>query len=496
MARQRRNTITSATMASPSKAMMIIACCIVTVFLLFFFTSYAVAESHEVTKATQLYEQGEFKALKQLQQQIHQAHRDSHTVDSLVEIAHRIEHDFSLNEHEVDSLLLRHGMPYTSEEKTTWENNGWLECKRINGQKWYFSRSVSNLKLRLQQQNDSITHSPAPLDHLTKFRLQHTAHIIADRKQNGECVDPIRYTITYTISVHPDATAPGDTIRCWMPYPKENHPRQSEIHLWSTFPSSFIIAPDSVGQRSIYFEQMAKKGEPTLFTIRYSFCEKAQSFNLTKIHPHPYDTASPLYKTYTQEQLPHLVFTKEISQLADSVTKGISDPVGIVTKIYQWINRNIIWSGALEYSTISSIPHYVLQNRKGDCGMQTLLFMSMARYKGIPVRWQSGWMMHPGEVNLHDWCEVYYQGIGWVPVDVSFGLQPSGNQQIRDFYMSGIDSYRLIINDAISSPFVPTKKFMRSEPVDFQRGEVETSKGNLYFDQWNYSMKVEYDHKP
>lgn len=101
-------------------------------------------------------------------------------------------------------------------------------------------------------------------------------------------------------------------------------------------------------------------------------------------------------------------------------------------------------------------------------------------------------MMHPKEVNLHDWCEVYYQGVGWVPLDMSFNLQKSNNIREKEFYISGIDAYRLIINDAISTQLVPKKKFARSEPYDFQRGEVEWSGGNLYFNKWNYRMNVEY----
>jgi len=124
--------------------------------------------------------------------------------------------------------------------------------------------------------------------------------------------------------------------------------------------------------------------------------------------------------------------------------------------------------------------------------MQTMLFMAMARYQHIPVKWQSGWMMHPHEVNLHDWCEVYYDGIGWVPLDMSFNLQKSDNLSEKEFYISGIDAYRLIINDGIGSRLVPGKKFPRSEPFDFQRGEVEWRGGNLYFDQWDYHMNVEY----
>jgi len=124
--------------------------------------------------------------------------------------------------------------------------------------------------------------------------------------------------------------------------------------------------------------------------------------------------------------------------------------------------------------------------------MQTLLFMSMARCQGIPVKWQSGWNMCPERVNLHDWCEVYYQGVGWVPLDMSFNLQPSTDLRQKEFYISGIDAYRLIVNDGIGATFVPAKKFPRSEPYDFQRGEVEWRNGNLYFDQWDYNMKVDY----
>jgi hypothetical protein len=157
-----------------------------------------------------------------------------------------------------------------------------------------------------------------------------------------------------------------------------------------------------------------------------------------------------------------------------------------------WFKKNIPWTGALEYSTMPNIPEYVISNRRGDCGMQTLLFMSMLRYKGIPVRWQSGWMVPPGSENLHDWCEVYFEGTGWVPADVSYDLQDSGIPALKEFYLSGIDSYRLIANDGISGSFIPGKKFLRSDPYDFQRGEVEWKGGNLYYDQWDYEMEIEY----
>ena len=113
------------------------------------------------------------------------------------------------------------------------------------------------------------------------------------------------------------------------------------------------------------------------------------------------------------------------------------------------------------------------------------------RSLGVPARWESGWMLHPGELNLHDWAEVYYEGIGWLPVDVSFGrYTTSDNKDITGFYSHGIDAHRFAANKAVGSEFFPPKRFVRSETVDFQTGEVESKKGNLYYPAWKYRMEL------
>jgi len=101
-------------------------------------------------------------------------------------------------------------------------------------------------------------------------------------------------------------------------------------------------------------------------------------------------------------------------------------------------------------------------------------------------------MIPPGAENLHDWCEVFFEGVGWVPADVSYDLQNSGIKGIREYYLSGIDSYRMIVNDGVAGNLYPQKQYLRSEPYDFQRGEIEWKGGNLYFDKWDYDIKIEY----
>jgi hypothetical protein len=417
-----------------------------------------------------------------------------HKSDSISQIAERIDLDFPFTESMIDQQLKERYGALTSDEKKEWEKKNWLEWKTIDGENKYFSRAVSNLGLiRSFYLERSRRDSLDAADPEIVYRKKHTQSIIKASENELKPVLPVNLTISYTITVNADAVPAGETVRCWLPFPKENHPRQQNVRFLSASNKDLILAPDSSTHRTIYMETKAEKGLPVIFNVSYSYQSYGQYFDQDNMNITPYDRSSALYKEYTLEQLPHICFSENIKHLTDSITGLEESPFEIVRKIYTWFTNNIPWAGAQEYSIIPNIPEYVIQNRRGDCGMQTFLFMSMLRYKGIPVRWQSGWKVPPDAKNLHDWCEIYFEGTGWVPADISYGLQYSNDKKTREFYMSGIDSYRLIINEGIAGRLFPEKKFLRSEPFDFQRGEVEWSRGNLYFDKWDYNMEIIYN---
>ena len=102
-------------------------------------------------------------------------------------------------------------------------------------------------------------------------------------------------------------------------------------------------------------------------------------------------------------------------------------------------------------------------------------------------------MMHPRAWNLHDWAEVYFEGVGWVPVDQSFGIPAfARNADEEYFFLGGIDSLAHDCKYRLWHAVSARKKYPRSETVDFQRGEVEWEGGNLYFPQWSYHMDIDY----
>mgnify|MGYP000800562498 CR=1 FL=1 len=184
---------------------------------------------------------------------------------------------------------------------------------------------------------------------------------------------------------------------------------------------------------------------------------------------------------------------KDVEGIGGNLLGGVKNPYLKAKRIFRWVNDNFPWASAREYSTIENIPEYVLDNRHGDCGQVSLLFITLCRISGIPAHFQSGFMMHPRAWNLHDWAEVYFEGVGWVPVDQSFGIPAfARNADEEYFFLGGIDSWRMIVNTDYGMPLQPEKQYPRSETVDFQRGEVEWEGGNLYFPQWGYHMDIDY----
>jgi len=301
--------------------------------------------------------------------------------------------------------------------------------------------------------------------------------------------------VTFTLTVPAYTLRAGKTLRCWLPYPRTDAARQGDVRLIEAgvdgkpLPEDRIVFSDpSCPHSSLYMEGRTHHDRPTVFHEVFEYTSRGEWHPMEEGSAQPYRTEDPEYQEYTAEESPHVVFSPRIRALADSLTAGIGDPYLQALAIYTWIDDNIPWASAREYSTIPNIPEYVLDVRHGDCGQQTLLLMTLCRAKGIPIRWQSGLMMHPGSGNLHDWAEIYFEGCGWMPVDQSFGRTAYGGT----FFLGGIEPYRMIVNNGFGAALSPAKKFPRSDTVDFQRGEVEWERGNLYYNQWSYSFDIEY----
>ena len=233
-------------------------------------------------------------------------------LDSLQEIIYRVRYDFSLNEQQVKEQLGQYFDNPDDSVIVRWERSGRLEMRYIDGEKRYFKNAVGNLcrfiAFDLAKESDKASSFSAKNDSLGAFCLRHTARVIVASRGFSNPVEVQNMEITYWLTVKPNAVPGGKMIRCWLPAPREGSVRQTGFKRLKSDPENSVLSPGNYLQRTFYMEKKAVKDRPTRFLVQFSLQTKAQYFNLNPEDIKPYDENSAIYRDYTKERAPHLVF--------------------------------------------------------------------------------------------------------------------------------------------------------------------------------------------
>lgn len=409
----------------------------------------------------------------------------------------RIKKDFPLSREALFAALNKAVKGLTEREFEQWLQEGRFDSRQFDGERRFMVSSVSNLFWRYPEL--SRRRVPRKDTAALERRVLQTAREIkaAAAAEQKPYVLPKTFEVTMAVTAEPGAAPDGETIRAWLPIPRE-YPFQAQYEFLSASSPVLHTDPAQSSIRSVLLQQAAKKNEPTRFSIRYRYTAEGVSFNLRPETVHPSPITDPELAKFTGEA-PHIVFTPQMRTLSEKVAGNETNPCVKAKRFYDWIAENIKYSYAIEYSTIRNIGEYCRDKGYGDCGQEALLFMTLCRLNGIPARWQSGWNTFPGGQSIHDWSEIYLAPYGWVPVDPYMGifamryatsLKPEQRLEIRDFYFGGLDQYRMIANSDHNQVLSPQKQSLRSDNVDFQRGELEWGSHNIYLDKYSYELSV------
>lgn len=409
----------------------------------------------------------------------------------------RIKKDFPYTEAQLFKELAKSVKGLTEQEYQQWLAEGRFDSRTIDGQRRFMAESVSNLFFRYPELY--ARHIP-PVDRSKEQRLhwqtcvEIKAAALAEKKPY---VLPKRFDTVMRVAADSNVVPAGETVRAWLPIPRE-YPFQDAFELLSSSPALKHLDDSRSESRSAYFEKLAVQDKPTEFKIEYAYTTHGVWFDIDPSLVGPSNPNDPALRAYTHEA-PHVLFTPEMRALSKEIAGDEANPARKAKAFYDWIAAHIKYSYAIEYSTIRNISEYCRSHGYGDCGQEALLFITLCRLNGIPARWQSGWNTFPGEKTIHDWTEIYLAPYGWVPVDPYMGvyamryataLTPEQRKEVRDFYFGGLDQYRMIANGDHNQTLHPPKRTLRSDNVDFQRGELEWDNHNIYFDHYSYDLEV------
>jgi transglutaminase-like putative cysteine protease len=407
------------------------------------------------------------------------------------DIIRRTRREYSASEGDLLQILKPSIPDLTAQDLVKWREAGGVQFRMIDGKVGYFRREPSNIFRFNEEAKARRVNGPTKVSHFTL--TDHLAQVIQAAEKSGKTeVLPIKHRIVFTVAVPPGAggAKAGSIARIWLPCPQE-YRQQKNVELIGSDPPAAKVAENGVAHRTLYYEQKIEDpSKPIVVRAIFSYVSYAYYPVLSDERARPL-AASAEMGQYLSERLPHIALTPELRAKVKEIVGEESNPLARARKIFHWINGNVRYCAEEEYGVIPSISQKALTSLKGDCGVQGTLFVTMCRAAGIPARWQSGWETKPVDWNMHDWAEFYVEPWGWLPADVSYGRQKSDDPKVREFYFGHQDSYRMIVNSDYGRELVPPKQSLRSEPADFQRGEVEIDGKNLYFDEWDYDFKFE-----
>jgi hypothetical protein len=413
-----------------------------------------------------------------------------------IERNRRIPLDYKLDESQLYAELSKSIKGFGKNEFVKWQKEGRFDIKVVNGQKRFMNSSKSNLFFRYPELNARRIDYNSNINFANE--VYNTISRIKSTKASGDGVVrlPYKMQISHSLTLNKGVANKGTKLSCWLPFPIAFESQSNIKLIRSSYPVK-SIGNEKSSISSAYFEITTANDKPGPFEIEYSYISYSNYRKVDSLKVAKYDLDSDVYKKYTVEE-PHILFSDKMTRQARLIVGSEINPYIKANKIYDWICDNVKYSYSVEYSTIRNIGEYTLEKGYGDCGQEAILFISLCRSEGIPARWQSGFAAYKNRQFIHDWAEIYIEPYGWIPVDVYMGvyftsvsnvLNSKKSREVRDFYFGNMDYFRMVANKGHSLGLKPDKRYLRSDTVDFQRGEIEGGK-NFYFDEWKYSWKV------
>lgn len=149
-----------------------------------------------------------------------------------------------------------------------------------------------------------------------------------------------------------------------------------------------------------------------------------------------------VYKNYTEIPEGHQDLLKQELGYKGSQKKGHIDYYAAIKKITEYLDDNVIYTDLAEGPESGDlITTFLTKEKKGWAVHYAAAGTIMFRYYGIPARYVEGYLITPSDVshakvsetndgkasktmeipasNGHAWTEIYVDGIGWVPIELT-----------------------------------------------------------------------------
>ncbi|MBI83022.1 MAG: transglutaminase [Planctomycetaceae bacterium] len=272
------------------------------------------------------------------------------------------------------------------------------------------------------------------------FCLALGSTIFAGQRQGRSTGAPKSRTFRLDYGASLSELPPNARVRVWLPVPQSNdHQKITVVKTQLPTAGQTAIEP-TYGNKILYFETADPPSGRLAFKVsylvhRHEIRALKGETGQTKLT----DEQRNLFLA-AQKRVP---LTGKPFDLLNGVTFS-SDPLTLARTLYDRVDDHVRYD--------KSRPGYghgdvlwVCDSRFGNCTDFHSLFISWARAKGLPTRFEIGFPLPPqrGAGNIggyHCWALFYSAEKGWVPVDIS---EADKHPQLKDYFFGNLTEDRV-----------------------------------------------------
>jgi transglutaminase-like putative cysteine protease len=267
-------------------------------------------------------------------------------------------------------------------------------------------------------------------------------------KKEGE---PRSRSFLFTYAAKVSDLAPGAKARIWLPVPPSNAEQDVEI-VYKDLPAEGKISREpQFDNQILYVEAAADKDGTIPLKINYRVLRREVRGGKDKITEDEKQMArllQPDARVPIDGKPLELIKDKDVPKDQLAAARLFYD---VVNGHMRYSNEGAGWG--------NGDSNWACDSGYGNCTDFHSLFMSLARSRKIPTKFEIGFPLPEkrgsGDIpGYHCWAWFHPEGKGWVPVDIS-EANKSKDAKVRDYYFGNLTEDRVLFSTGRDLNLVP-----------------------------------------
>lgn len=257
---------------------------------------------------------------------------------------------------------------------------------------------------------------------------------------------------------------PRDVVRIWLPCPSSSE-YQEIVRADAAAPGriSENVEP-RMGNRILYLESPLPASGELVVTVPYEVTRREVlpgPSPSTAIAPKTFDAASRELFLSANSLVPT---TGKPLQLLEGKTLA-TDPMALARQLYDIVDNHVSYKKEGK-GWGRGDTNWVCDSGYGNCTDFHSLFMSLARSRGIPARFEIGFSIPTDKsegpvTGYHCWAWFHTNEAGWTPVDIS---EADKHPELKDYYFGGLTADRVTFSIGRDLELIPAAD---NQPLNF-----------------------------